>query len=360
MFASPLGALLGLAILAGATLSSESVGNLSRFEFVEAHMGCSFKILLYCTDATTARSASRLAFDRISTLDAILSDYQPESELSRLSLKAGGPPVSVSADLFDVLDRSKRFHGLTEGVFDVTIAPIGRLWRRARRDHKLPDPQKLAEARTLVGSDNLLLNSNNRTVQLTKPGMRLDVGGIAKGYASQAAIDVLRSQGITRALVAGAGDIVVADPPPDAAGWTIAVAALNPSSSKPEMYILLKNAAISTSGDAEQFVIIDGHRYAHIINPVTGMGVEDRASVTVVAPDGGTADALETSVYLLGPERGLKLIETLPGTAALFVRSTPDGIRRFESTRFKDLPRARPTTNTSRTLPALPAVASGG
>ena len=348
MFASLLGAWFGLATLAGAASNPDSAGKLSRFEFVETHMGSSFKVLLYSTDATTARRASRLAFDRIAALDATLSDYQPESELSRLSLTAGGPAVAVSADLFDILERSKQFHARTEGVFDVTIAPVGRLWRRARRDRKLPDPQKLAEARALVGSDKLLLDSRKRTVQLTRPGMRLDVGGIAKGYASQAAIDVLRSQGITRALVGGAGDIVVADPPPDVAGWTIAIAGLNPSEADPETYILLKNAAISTSGDAERFVIIDGHRYSHIINPVTGMGVEDRASVTVVAPDGGTADALETSVYLLGPERGLKLIEAMPGTAALYVRSTPDGIRTFESSRFKELPRTKPKAAAGR------------
>ena len=160
--------------------------------------------------------------------------------------------------------------------------------------------------------------------------------------------------GITRALVGGAGDIVVADPPPDAAGWTIGVAGLNPAEAEPETYLLLKNAAISTSGDAERFVIIDGHRYSHIINPVTGMGVEDRASVTVVAPDGGTADALETSVYLLGPERGLKLIEDTPGTAALYVRSTPEGIRTFESSRFKEIPRTRPKDSPAPSAGGIP------
>ena len=110
-------------------------------------MGSSFKIVLYSTDAPTARRASRAAFDRIAALDATLSDYQPESELSRLSHKAGGPPVPVSADLFDILRRSKEFYARTGGVFDVTIAPVGRLWRRARRERKLPDPEKLAEAR---------------------------------------------------------------------------------------------------------------------------------------------------------------------------------------------------------------------
>ena len=219
-----------------------------------------------------------------------------------------------------MLARSRRFYEQTGGVFDVTIAPVGRLWRRARRDRKLPDPQKIAEARALVGSDKMVLDPTRRTVQLTQTRhearRRRDRQGVrlAGGRSTCS-----RELGITRALVGGAGDIVVGDPPPDAQGWTIGVAPSNPDESEPETYLLLKNAAISTAGDAERFVIIDGHRYSHIINPVTGAAVEDRASVTVVAPDGATADALETSVYLLGPERGLKLIEETPGAAALYV-----------------------------------------
>lgn len=342
MIALLLGAGIAMAGFAGPSADPDSAGNLARFEFVETHMGCAFKIALYSTDAAAARSASRAAFERIAALDTTLSDYQADSELSRLGPKAGGEPVPVSADLFDVLRISKHFYQRTGGALDVTIAPVGRLWRRARRDHKLPDPQKIAEARALVGADKLILDPDRRTVQLTKPGMKLDVGGIAKGYASQAAIDVLRGRGITRALVGGAGDIVVGDPPPDAQGWTIGIASLNPSQSGRETYVLLSNAAISTSGDAERFVVIDGHRYSHIINPVTGLGVEDRASVTVIAPDGATADALETSIYIMGPEKGLKLAEEMPGVAALYVRSTPSGIVTFESSRFKTIPRTRP------------------
>jgi thiamine biosynthesis lipoprotein len=354
MLASLLVAWLGTAIQSRDTARPDPVGKFARFEFLETHMGCSFKIVLYSKGAPAARRASRLAFDRIAALDATLSDYQPESELSRLSQKAGGPPASVSPDLFDLLSRSHDFFTKTGGVFDVTIAPVGRLWRRARRDRKLPDPARLAEARALVGSDKLVLDPVNRTVQLTRPGMKLDVGGIAKGYASQAAIDVLRKEGISRALVGGAGDIVVADSPPGAAGWTIGVASLNPAESPPVLYLLLHNAAISTSGDAERFVIIDGHRYSHIINPVTGMAMEERASVTVVAPDGATADALETSVYLLGPEKGLKLIEETPGAAVLYLRSTPEGARTFESSRFKQLPRTGPKQSPSPSPGELP------
>jgi thiamine biosynthesis lipoprotein len=319
----------------------EAGKHLSRFEFEETHMASPFHLVLYSTDEATARRASRAAFDRIAALDAVLSDYDPESELSRLSQAAGGPPVRVGADLFDVLQRSRQIWERSGGVFDVTIAPVGRLWRRARRDRKLPDPRRIAEARELVGSDKMVLDPAARTVRLLKPGMKLDVGGIAKGYAAQAALDVLAAAGIHRALAGGAGDIVVGDPPPDADGWKIALAPLDPKLGDRPPTLLLKNAAVSTAGDAEQFVIIDGHRYSHIINPATGLGVEDRAAVTVVAPDGATADALETTVYLLGPERGLKLVDETPGAAAIFRRATREGIQTFESSRFKGVPKVR-------------------
>jgi FAD:protein FMN transferase len=333
-------------LLAAAMVGSLNAGEqepragarLARFEFEETHMASPFKIVLYSNDEASARRASRAAFDRIAALNTILSDYDPESELSRLAGTAGGPPVSVSPDLFDVLQRSKAIYERSEGAFDVTIAPVGRLWRRARRDRKLPDPARLADARRLVGSNEMVLDPKARTVQLKRSGMKLDVGGIAKGYAAQAALDVLKEAGAPRALVAGAGDIVVGDPPVGERGWKVAIAPLEPGKSDPHRVLVLVNAAVSTAGDAERFVVIDGHRYSHIINPATGVGVEDRASVTVVAPDGATADALETTVYILGPERGLKLVDETPGAAAIFVRSTPDGIKTFESSRFKQVP----------------------
>ncbi len=315
------------------------VGRPARFEFEEAHMGSPFHIVLYSTDAAAARRASRAAFDRIEALNKVLSDYDPESELSRLSQSAGRGPVRVGADLFDVLERSRQIYERSDGMFDVTIAPVGRLWRRARRDRKLPDPRLIAEARKLVGSDKMVLDPAARTVHLLVQGMKLDVGGIAKGYAAQAALDVLRSMGIQRALVGGAGDIVVGDPPPDAEGWKVAIAPVDPRHSYRPPTLLLKNVAVSTAGDAERFVEIDGHRYSHIVNPKTGMGHEDRAAVTVVAPDGATADALETTAYLLGPQRGLKLVDETPGAAGLFQRLTPEGVKTFESSRFGQVPK---------------------
>jgi thiamine biosynthesis lipoprotein len=309
----------------------------SRYEFAETHMGSSFKVVLYSTDEATARDASREAYRRIAELDAILSDYQPESELSRLSAAAGGAPVKVSDVLFDILDRSTRLWERSEGAFDVTMAPVGRLWRRARRTRRLPDQNLLEQSRRLVGSEHLELDRDRKTVRLVKAGMKLDAGGIAKGYASQAALDVLKTRGIRQALVAGAGDVVVGDPPPGMAGWRVDLKPLLSADLAPVASLTLKNAAISTSGDAERFVEIDGKRYSHIVDPRTGLGVIDRAGVTVIAKDGATADSMATAVYVLGPERGLKLIESTPGTAAYFVRMAPASgeIQRFVSTRFK-------------------------
>lgn len=317
---------------------------LTRYEFTETHMGSAFKVILYSPGAPAARRASRAAFDRIAALDASFSDYQPESELMRLCDRAGGPPIKVSDDLFDILARAKTMHERSGGAFDVTVGPVVRLWRRARRDRRMPSEENLRRARSLVSSDFMTLDPAARTVRLARPGMKLDLGGIAKGYASGEAVKVLRREGHPRSLVAGAGDIVLGDPPPGRAGWTIAVAALDPTRPDPDLYLELCNAAVSTAGDAERYVEIDGKRYSHIVDPKTGLGVVDRCGVTVVAPDGATADALDTTAYILGPERGLALVDSTPGAAGYVVRASPTGSQVFESRRFQALPRGRPGT----------------
>ena len=319
-------AALGLWALVFANPGRGEGPDLRRFEFTEPHMGTAFTIVLYTGDEATASRASKAAFERIKSLDQTLTDYDPNSELMRLCAQAGGPPVAVSPDLFEVLARSKALYERSEGAFDISIAPVVRLWRRARREKKLPDAELLARARALVGGGAIKLDPTSRTVQLTRPGMKLDVGGIAKGYASEEAIKVLKREGVASALVAGSGDIVVSDPPPGKPGWTIAVAPLKAEANETEgPTILLKNAAVSTSGDAEQFVEIDGVRYSHVVDPKTGLGLTERRSVTVIAPEGITADGLDTAACILGPDKGLALIESTPGAAGLFVRLTAKG-----------------------------------
>jgi thiamine biosynthesis lipoprotein len=318
-------------------VSKDSSDSLARFAFTEPHMGTRFKIIVYAQDEAAAKSAVKAAFQRIADLDAIMSDYRSNSELMRLCQKAGSDQVPVSDDLFRVLERSQEVAQLSDGAFDVTVGPIVRLWRQARRSHEMPDPKELDRARELVGYQNVRLDAKNRTVQLLKPGMRLDLGGIGKGYAADAALKTLKEHGVSQALVAAGGDIAVSGPPPGTDGWTIGIAPLLDPDAKPNRYLILHDAAVSTSGDSEQYLEINGKRYSHIVDPRTGIGLVDRMSVTVVAPHGLIADPMTKVVSVLGPERGLAIIDATDGVAALIVRKTDGGTVNTESKRFKDL-----------------------
>lgn len=302
---------------------------LTRFEFSQVHMGTEFKIVLYAPDANLAAQASDAAFSRIATLDAIMSDYNPGSELMRLCNQAGGPPVRASDDLFRVLARAQQVSEQSHGAFDITVGPVVHLWRQARARHKMPDPKSLTQALKFVGYKNLRLDSMQSTAQLLIPGMLLDLGGIAKGYAADEAIAVLQDHGIQCALVAGAGDIRTAAPPPNRKGWLIAIAPLDSADKSAGRFFLLHDGAVSTSGDAEQHLEIAGVRYSHIVDPKTGMGLTGHSSVTVVAPKGITADSLATAASVLGPERGLELVKSVPGASVLFVVKTESSVHRY-------------------------------
>jgi thiamine biosynthesis lipoprotein len=310
---------------------------LTRFTFTEPHMGTRFKIILYAPDAATAEKASRAAFQRIAELDGIMSDYRPASELMQLCKKAGGEPVQVSKDLFYVLAKAQQVAERSDGAFDVTVGPVVRLWRVARKTRKMPDPARLKAALDLVGYQNVRLDAKKRTVQLTKPGMQLDLGGIAKGYAADEALKTLEQHGVKSALVAAGGDIAVSETPPDAPGWTVGIAPLEDPESKPKRYLLLRNQAVSTSGDVEQHVEINGVRYSHIVDPKTGLGLIGRQSVTVVARHGIDSDSLTKVVSVWGPKRGLEFIEKIPDTAAFVVRKTDDGEETFQTKNFPKL-----------------------
>jgi FAD:protein FMN transferase len=303
-------------------------------------MGQPIKILLYAPDEPAANRAAEAAFARIAELDRVMSDYQPQSELSRLSATAGsGQAVPLSADLWLVLDRSQRLAERTDGAFDITVGPYVRLWRRARREKELPSDARLAEARQAVGYRNLRLDDERRTAELLAPHMRLDLGGIAVGYAVDEAMAVLGSQGIRRALIDASGDILVSDSPPGESGWRVGIAPLD-AEGPPSRYLSLRMTAVTTSGDAFQHVVIAGRRYSHIVDPHTGLGLTDRGSVTVVARDCITADSFATAVSVLGPKRGLKLIDETPGAAALIVRNIDDEITTTASSRLADFERA--------------------
>jgi thiamine biosynthesis lipoprotein len=298
-------------------------------------MGTAFRVVLYAPSADVAERAARAAFARVAELDGILSDYKPDSELMALCRKAGGPPVPVGPDLFRVLSSAQEWARRSGGAFDATVGPAVQVWRRARRLSEKPPEPALAAARALVGHDKLQLDATRQAARLAAAGMRLDLGGIAKGFAADEAQAVLKAHGITRALVAAGGDIVVSGPPPDRGGWSVEIALAEPLRDPAQPPLTLRDVGVSTSGDAEQFVILDGVRYSHIVDPRTGIALTGRSGVTVIAANGTTSDALATAVSVLGPREGLALVDATPGAAAWITSETPAGIERRPSKRWE-------------------------
>jgi FAD:protein FMN transferase len=316
--------LLLIAPLLLATFAAAAEPMLARFEYREPHMGTTVRIVLYAKDRTAANTAARAGFDRIRQLDERLSDYKPDSELSRLS--AGSPhaqPVAVSDDLWTVLVRSQQIARDSEGAFDITVGPYTKLWRRTMRQKELPSDERLAEARDAVGFKHLALDEKAKTARLARPKMRLDLGGIAKGFAADEALAAIRAGRVRQALVAVSGDIALGEAPPRERGWRVAIEPLEREKSPPRS-LELSRCGISTSGGSRQFVEIEGRRYTHILDPRTGMGIQRDVSVTVIALDAITADGLATAITIVGNDKGVELIKKYEG-AATRIAEVADG-----------------------------------
>ena len=302
-----------------------------RYEFQRPEMGLPFRIVLYAPDPASATNAAEAAFSRIAELNACLSDYDEQSELSRLSKLSGtANPVPISDDLWRVLKRSTEISRSSHGAFDITVGPLVQLWKRARRQRELPPNNRLAEARARVDWRAIELDrplppdhpasSFRHTARLTIPGMRLDPGGIAKGYALGEAAVVLQQHGVNRFLVSGGGDMVAGDPPPNKHGWLVKVGVFDTTNAPQPLYISLKNWSLCTSGDQFQRVEIDGVRYSHIVDPRTGQALTDHSLVTMVGPDPMTTDALSKVVSVLGPIEGIAVLRSYPGVECVVYR----------------------------------------
>ena len=313
---------------------------LSRYEATAPAMGTTFSIAFYAPDDATAEAAMKAAFARVKAIDRMMSDYDPESELSKLS--AASPtksPVKVSDDLFAVFVAAQRVSEQSGGAFDITVGPLTKLWRQSRREKKLPDAATLKQALASVGYQKLTLHPDSKSVELTAAGMQLDLGGIAKGFATDEALAVLREHGITRAMISGGGGLTLGDAPPNSDGWKIGIAPLE-AQAPPSIFLRLANCGIATSGDAWQFVEIDGRRYSHIVDPKTGLGLTERMSVTIVAPTGMLADALSKPVCILGAEAGMKFIASQENVHAFALRMEGESLKQITSPAFDKLPRA--------------------
>ena len=287
--------------------TANSEDELQLYRQSASHMGTQWHIALYSRSPSAANTAFAAAWDEIAAVDRDLSNYSVDSELNELCRSSPHEnPIPVGEHLWTVLHTANALSRESNGAFDVTIGPVSKLWRRARRQKKMPAAEDLQKARQPVGHQLIEFgNAKRRNVRLTKGDMKIDLGGIAKGYAVDVAMLRLKELGIESALVNGGGDLAVMGTTPEHDGWELEVANLDPR--RAAKRLVLKDAAIATSGDAWQYVAIDGKRYSHIIDPKTGLGTTNRKSVSVVARDCMTADSLASALCVLQVCRGLEL-----------------------------------------------------
>lgn len=296
--------------------------------FQQPHMGCLFSFKLVSDDAVAAKKAADAAFARVAELDRAFSDYKEDSELSKLGQTAGsGETVKLSNDLCRVLAASERFWKWSDGTFDVTLGRCTKLWRETRKSRMLPDPSLLKEALGTVGFEKLGFSEQDSTASITTPGVRLDLGGIGKGFALDEAANVLKATfHIENFLLDAGGQIAAIGNPPGRESWGVAIEKLpseNPD--EPTTVVHLKNRHLATSGDLHQVAIVEGKHYSHILDPKTGLGMTQTVQASVIANDGTTADAVAKGMLLLPEAVAKEKLKLLPGVEALALRLDDNG-----------------------------------
>ena len=325
--------MIRILVLLGLTVTSATAQN--KYSFTQPAMGSPFTITIATGDSLGAAHAATAAFHLADSLNAILSDYIDSSEINRLSATSGqGRYVPVSPPLFDILRRAQEAATLTAGSYDITIGPVVRLWRKARKTGIPPSESEIASALARSGYRYCHLDTVQRSVWLEKPGMQLDVGGLGKGFVAAAALQMLKQSGFSKAMVNAGGKIVTGEPPA-ANGWIIGINAPGEKQRLLSIYLSLENNSVATSGDLYQYMEWQGKRYSHIIDPHTGIGLTRRRNVTAIAPDGTTADWLATACSILSWRQSLKLIKKIPGAALLVTETKRDRIIQKTSVNFK-------------------------
>lgn len=296
---------------------------------VRVVMGTLAHVIAVATDSDTAKQCIEAAFTEIEKIDELMSDYRNDSEIGELNREGFKRAVKVSKSTFEVIQRSIEFSKLSGGAFDVTVGPLVDLWRAAQNANILPAYAELEEVCSRVGYDKLILDANETSVRFAADGMRVDLGGIAKGYALDKAIEAMQKAGATGAMVEIGGDVrCFGAPPRRQEKWLVGLqdpGVIKNSVSGGDILLVLDlaNAAVATSGDYRRFVVIRGKTYSHVLDARTGFSSRGLASVTVISPNSTDADALATVVSIIGAEKGIALIETIPDTEAILITSAP-------------------------------------
>ena len=299
-----------------------------RYVFEKGMMGSPFKLIFYAQSDSLAQLAADSAFRRVERLNEIMSDYRDGSEINRLSASSGkGQWVSVSKELFDILTISQDISAKTDGVFDVTLGPVVQMWRHATRKGIFPERKEIDSALSKIGYRKMELKAASRQVLLKQKGMRLDIGGLGKGFAAEEAIKVLKHYGVTSAMMDAGGKIVLTNPPPGTLGWKITISNGNDSLKTME----LSNVSLATSGPTYRYMEYKGTRYSHIVDPKTGIGLLFHVRTTVISPNGTVADALATAFSVGGIKNSKEYIERFPGSKVWLVEKVGEKIANWNT-----------------------------
>jgi FAD:protein FMN transferase len=288
-------------------------------ERTEAIMGTRVYVQLWADDPGAGDAAIEAVMAEMRRIDNLMSHYKPESQLSQINERANREPVQVDKELFDLIKLSTHYSQITQGAFDITYASVGYLYDY--RSHIRPTEAQIKSALPAVNWRNMLLDEAHHTVRFEHPGMRIDLGGIGKGYAVDRAVAILKARGIEHAVVTAGGDTRIIG---DHMGRAWMVAIRHPDDPKKVVTrIPLSNSAMSTSGDYERYFDENGVRYHHIIDPRTGHSASKVRSATIIAPTATQTDGMSKTAFVLGPEKALEIINRMPEYDAVFV--CPDG-----------------------------------
>lgn len=293
-------------------------GKLVRYEDSRMSMGCAYTIVAYDDDAERLPRIVSAAFDEVDRIDRLMSHYKPDSALSRLNREGAKGAVKVEPELFDFIEECLMYSRESEGAFDITVGPLMKAWGFFRGDGRVPGATEISELRNRVGYKHVILNADESSIQFDQPGVELDLGGIAKGYAVDRVVNLLRQHKIVAALVSAGGSTLYGlGTPPDSQGWEVKIQ--NPvEANKIALTLSLKNQSLSVSGGSEKFFEIDGVRYSHIMNPHTGRPVQNVLSVAVLTESGKVGDALDNIFYVQGVKRSREFLKRLPPTEVFF------------------------------------------
>ncbi|SFI38055.1 FAD:protein FMN transferase [Halpernia frigidisoli] len=284
---------------------------LKEFRKAQKLMGNIFEITVVNDDENLAFRQIESAISEIQRIEKLLTTYNEESQTNLINQNAGIKPVKVDPEVFELIERSLRISEITDGYFDISYGGIDKtFWNFDKEMIRLPDPEIIKEHLKLVNYKHILLDKENKTVFLEEAGMRIGFGGIGKGYAAEMAKKVLIQNGISCGVVNAAGDLTTWGTQADGKPWTIGIA--DPDNAKlPFSYMNITNTSVATSGNYEKFVIIDGKKYSHTINPKTGMPVSGIKSVTMICPNAEIADAMATPVGIMEIPDALNLVNQI-------------------------------------------------